>query len=135
MGRRNRSAIPSVFRSREGGILAMLSLGFLALAASSQPAAAGGAFGPDTCINGYVWREANPRDHVCVKPDEREQAKFDNEQARYRREPAGGAFGPDTCRSGYVWREAYNGDVVCVTPEQRERVRHDNEQAPYLYAK
>ncbi|MEH2393254.1 MAG: hypothetical protein V7K21_16915 [Nostoc sp.] len=24
------------------------------------------SYGSDTCISGYVWREAFPGDHVCV---------------------------------------------------------------------
>lgn len=27
-----------------------------------------GPFGPKTCANGYVWREATPDDYVCVTP-------------------------------------------------------------------
>ena len=28
-----------------------------------------GPFGPKTCANGYVWREATANDYVCVTPD------------------------------------------------------------------
>ena len=31
-------------------------------------------YGPDTCKNGYVWRDAIPGDHVCVVPDSRSTA-------------------------------------------------------------
>jgi hypothetical protein len=38
-------------------------------------------YGPDTCIYGYVWREARPSDHVCVIPGTRTQAARDNAAA------------------------------------------------------
>ena len=43
-----------------------------------------GPFGPDTCVSGYVWREAYPNDHVCVLPATRTQAGSDNSQAAGR---------------------------------------------------
>src|SRR6266545_1762647 len=86
-------------------------------------------YGPDTCKQGFVWREARPEDHVCVTPDIREQTAQDNAQADARRDPAGGPYGPDTCLQGYVWRDAYEGDHICVTPETREQARLDNSKA------
>jgi hypothetical protein len=88
-----------------------------------------GSFGPDTCRQGYVWREASPADHVCVDPKVRSQAAADNAQARARRRPGGGASGPDTCIDGYVWREAFPGDHVCVTPNVRTQVQGQNQHA------
>ena len=41
-------------------------------------------YGPDTCIEGYVWREATPSDRVCVTPAAREQAVRDNGQKQFR---------------------------------------------------
>jgi len=96
------------------------------------PSAAGLAplpYGPDTCRQGYVWREATPADHVCVTPATRAQAAQDNREAGARRQPGGGAYGPNTCRQGYVWREAVPGDQVCVHPATRTQVRRDNELA------
>ncbi len=84
---------------------------------------------PDTCLQGYVWREANPSDHVCVTPDVRSQAAYDNSQAAARRSPTGGPYGPDTCLSGYVWRDAFTNDHVCVTPDVRSQAAYDNSQA------
>jgi hypothetical protein len=49
------------------------------------PTKVGGAYGPDTCIQGYVWREAIPGDHVCVTPEVRDQAAEDNRLADSRR--------------------------------------------------
>jgi hypothetical protein len=53
-------------------------------AAAITPAAAAGYYGPDTCREGYVWREAFPGDHVCVRPWVRERAARDNARAPYR---------------------------------------------------
>jgi hypothetical protein len=86
-------------------------------------------FGPDTCKQGFVWREAVPSDHVCVTPDQRDQAKRDNAEATNRRQQGGGSSGPDTCRVGFVWREAFANDHVCVTPQTRARVAEDNRLA------
>lgn len=87
------------------------------------------AFGPDTCKQGFVWREAVANDHVCVPPAEREAAKADNAQGGQRRQSGGGASGPDTCRQGFVWREVIPTDHVCVTPQTRARVVDDNQLA------
>lgn len=40
--------------------------------------------GPDTCVSGYVWREANDTDHVCVTPAVRKQVAADNAAASSR---------------------------------------------------
>jgi hypothetical protein len=98
----------------------------VAPAMAATTAAADGDFGPDTCLNGYVWREAVSSDHVCVVPDVRTQTRQDNALAASRRSPNGGPFGPDTCLQGFVWREAVAGDHVCVLPVTRDRARDDN---------
>lgn len=79
------------------------------------------------CKEGYVWREANSTDHICVTPQTRSQTAYDNSQAVYRVNPSG-AYGPDTCIQGYVWREAFSGDHVCVTPQTRSQAAYDNSQ-------
>jgi hypothetical protein len=98
----------------------------LAFAASPQVALAQ-SFGPDTCAQGFVWREAcGPSDHVCVTPDIRRQAQQDNSQANGRRQPGGS----DTCRQGFVWREACGPqDHVCVPVSTRTRAADDNRHA------
>src|SRR5262245_21838925 len=101
----------------------------LAVAATPMTAYAGGPYGPDTCRQGYVCREAFPGDHVCIEPSVRDEAARDNRRASARREPGGGAYGPNTCRQGYVWREARRGDLVCVTPETRDQAAADNRRA------
>ncbi len=47
----------------------------------SRRAPGGGAWGPDTCRQGYVWRDAFPGDHVCVTVESRAQAQEDNRKA------------------------------------------------------
>jgi serralysin len=86
-------------------------------------------YGPDTCVAGYVWREAFPGDHVCVLEATRTQAANDNKLASQRRSPTGGPYGPDTCRPGFVWREASPQDHVCVTGATRAQTSNDNNQA------
>lgn len=84
-------------------------------------------YGPYTCKQGFVWREAFGGDFVCVKPEVRTRVQQDNSQAAARRGP--GAYGPDTCKNGFVWREARSSDHVCVTPDQREQATNDNRQS------
>ena len=91
------------------------------------------AYGPDTCINGYVWREATPDDHVCVVPAVRAATRRDNAQAPYRVSATIHHSGPDTCRNGYVWREALPTDHVCVLPQVRDQARADNAAAASRY--
>jgi len=88
-------------------------------------------YGPDTCKSGYVWREAIANianDHVCVRPESREQAKRDNARQRSRISRTDRTYGPDTCIQGYVWRQVVPSDHVCVTPQIREQTRLENSQ-------
>lgn len=127
------SARGSIELPRRGGIAALAAAAALSIAAAlaspATPAPADGDFGPDTCLNGFVWREAVPTDHVCVTPTVRTQTRQDNSLAASRRSATGGPFGPDTCLSGFVWREAVVGDRVCVTPATRDQARSDNANA------
>jgi Domain of unknown function (DUF4185) len=86
-------------------------------------------FGPDTCKQGFVWREVVPDDHVCVTPDTRAAVAEQNRGADANRTPDGGAFGPDTCKQGLVWREAFGDDHVCVAPAVRDQAASDNRAA------
>lgn len=81
------------------------------------------------CVQGYVWREASPTDHVCVTGATRSETQADNAQAAARRNPGGGAYGADTCRQGYVWREAFSNDHVCVSGATRTQAQDDNSHA------
>jgi hypothetical protein len=81
------------------------------------------------CKPGYVWRDAQDGDGVCVTPTERSDAKKQNANAANNRVVGGGrSYGPNECRVGYVWREAFAGDVVCVTPHERQVARRQNAQ-------
>ncbi len=111
-----------------GGFVAFAALSLNANLTSS--AMAEGAYGPDTCKPGFVWREAFTDDTVCVTPAERSLARRQNQKANLRKNPSGGAYGPDTCRNGYVWRDATEGDHVCVTPDERSQAAQQNAEAP-----
>jgi hypothetical protein len=100
-----------------------------ASAASTTGTPAVAAAHPDTCKNGYVWRDARPGDHVCVTPYRRDVTAYENSQAANRIAAYGGNYGSTTCKQGYVWREAYSGDHVCVTPASRDQNAYDNSQA------
>ena len=86
-------------------------------------------YGPDTCNQGFVWREARPGDVVCVTPAVRTSTAQQNQAAAQNVEPNGGAYGPNTCKQGFVWREAFSGDTVCVTPAIRSQAASDNAAA------
>ncbi|MGH6836584.1 MAG: hypothetical protein ACREC9_13845 [Methylocella sp.] len=88
--------------------------------------------GPATtgCKSGYVWREAQFGDGVCVTPEDRAEARAQNTNAPNNRVVGGGNYRPNTCRVGYVWREAFGGDVVCVTPYEREKAQKQNAENP-----
>ncbi|WP_319455807.1 MULTISPECIES: hypothetical protein [unclassified Mycobacterium] len=86
-------------------------------------------YGPDTCIQGFVWREAQSGDTVCVTPAIRTSTAQQNQAAGQNVEPNGGAYGPATCKQGFVWREAFSGDTVCVTPAVRSQAAADNAAA------
>ena len=90
------------------------------------PASAAGSHGPLTCLDGFVWRQATPRDHVCVTPEVAAQTAGDNALASTRRSATSSTFGPDLCVAGFVWREALPGDRVCVTPATWQQVHDDN---------
>jgi hypothetical protein len=95
------------------------------------PLALGIAVGPAAaaCKSGYVWRDAQDGDGVCVTPGDRAEAKLQNANAGNNRVVGGGASGPNTCRTGYVWREAFGGDVVCVTPSERKKAQQQNAES------
>ncbi|MFI8277962.1 hypothetical protein ACIGBH_24300 [Streptomyces sp. NPDC085929] len=79
----------------------------------------GGAYGPDTCKPGYVWRDSFDGDTYCVTPEVRQWVHNQNPN----RQPGGGAYGPKTCKPGYVWREKWDGDTLCVTPAERQKAK------------
>jgi hypothetical protein len=85
----------------------------LAFAYDNPPAC---TYGPGQCKPGFVWRDANDHDHVCVSGPSRDRAKQDNADGPGRKRP-----NSDGCKSVWVWRKATKDDHVCVTtPVQRE---------------
>ena len=114
-------------------IIIALSLAVPAATSFAPTAFAFGAYGPDTCRQGFVWREAYAGDHTCVRPSERTRTTIDNRQASDRVSATDRTYGDATCRQGYVWRESYVGDTTCVTPAERARVKAENAKAPGRY--
>jgi len=108
-------------------VLALATLG--ALGTQATAVADPLPYGPDTCNQGFVWREAGPGDVVCVTPAIRDSTAQQNQAAGQNVEPNGGAYGPNTCKQGFVWREAFSGDTVCVTPAVRTQAASDNAAA------
>ena len=85
-------------------------------------------YGPDTCVQGFVWREARSGDTVCVTPAVRTAIAAQNANAGANKDPQAGS-GPESCSQGYVWREAFDGDTICVTPAVRSATLADNAAA------
>lgn len=105
--------------------LAVLTAAGLALTLPTTSASASTTDpGPETCRQGYVWREARASDLVCVSPQTRTQVAADNAAKAGRW--TNGAYGPHTCIVPYVWREAFAGDDVCVSGSQRTLAAQDN---------
>jgi hypothetical protein len=52
---------------------------------ASQRVDPNGAYGPNSCKQGFVWREAFDGDVVCVTPGTRSQASSDNAAAASRK--------------------------------------------------
>jgi hypothetical protein len=78
---------------------------------------------PETCAEGFVWREATPEDKVCVTRRRREAVASANASGRRMR----------TCPSGQVHRLAASrpgdSDILCVSPAERALVREENAAA------
>lgn len=108
---------------------ATLSLTAAAVGVVAMPAPAQALpYGPDTCISGFVWREARGGDTVCVTPAERDAVAQQNANPGTNKDPNAGS-GPQGCSQGYVWREAFDGDTICVTPTFRKEMRDANAAA------
>jgi len=71
-------------------------------------------------MNGYVWREADDSDHVCVTPDIRTQTAEDNAVAAPAFNPSGGPYGPKTCLDGTSGVKRSWGPSLCCTPNPRQ---------------
>ena len=68
----------------------------ITLAGTGTGTGTGTPIDPDTCLQGYVWREAVPGDHVCVTPETRALVAQDNSLAASRR--------ADSCATGVAGR-------------------------------
>lgn len=84
---------------------------------------------PAACLSGYVWREANADDPVCVTPEVRQQTAADNAAAAGRTAQGTAPNGARLCLPGFVWRQANAQDYVCVSPETRKQAAEDNATA------
>jgi hypothetical protein len=111
------------------GALTTLAAASLGAAMAAPASAAPLPYGPDTCQQGFVWREARSGDSVCVTPAVRSQTAAQNAAAGANREPNGGTYGPNTCKQGFVWRDAFGGDQTCVVPADRDQAAADNAAA------
>jgi hypothetical protein len=87
-------------------------------------------YGPDTCKQGFVWREAQPA-ITSASPPTSGRRRPRRTRSRWRGGiPTVGHMVPDTCLVGFVWREAFSGDHVCVPPDSRSQAAADNAAAP-----
>ena len=84
-----------------------------------------------TCVQGFVWRQVNPQDHVCVAPATRTQTANDTAAGPSHLAPPAKGVEDGTCAQGYVWREADATDHVCVLPSTRKQTLVDNALAPF----
>lgn len=107
----------------------VLTMAALIVGSSVTPAAAEPLpYGPDTCIQGLVWREARPGDTVCVTPAVRDQVATQNANPGSNKDPLAGS-GPLSCSQGFVWREAFDGDAICVPTAFRQQMWDANAAA------
>jgi hypothetical protein len=79
----------------------------------------------DACVEGYVWGEAFPDDHVCISRETHDLAADENRNAEENRRRDAG----DQCEPGFVWRMASPQDHVCVTQSERDQAQQDNNLA------
>lgn len=82
--------------------------------------AQGAHSGLDTCLSGFVWREATVNDLVCVPPDVRDQSLADRAAAEQGTNTTAG------CPEGLVPRNARADDTACTTEEIARSVLDQN---------
>lgn len=102
--------------AQQAKVLGIVAVAMAAGAPVQAFAAPALPYGPDTCIQGLVWREARPGDTVCVSPGFRARTAAENAAPYANKVPAS-----INCVSGFVWREAFDGDIICVTPDIRQQ--------------
>ncbi|GII31263.1 hypothetical protein Pmi06nite_47050 [Planotetraspora mira] len=86
-------------------------------------------WGPYTCAQGFVWRQATADDLVCVYPSRRTDVAAENSGS-----PSHKLLNTMYCVPGYEWRLANPSDRACVTSIQRRMARMENESAVYSLA-
>jgi hypothetical protein len=81
-----------------------------------------------TCEVGYVWREADAFDRVCVTPQDREATARQNRDSHLYTEsgPAGG------CKLGYFYRMAIPMDTVCTDFQWGQAAQKQNETSHFV---
>jgi hypothetical protein len=80
------------------------------------------SYGRDTCLTGFVWRLADPTDHVCVTTAQYGSTQLENKIAQAHTVPGT----VDTCKQGYRWRLADATDHVCVLASSYIQAQWDN---------
>ena len=117
-------------RVRRGALVAGLALVVLAAFAMSAAAIRPiDGYRTEKCLEGFVWRNAAPFDHVCVTPDIRARVAQQNAEAPAHTTTYGPYYGEMQCMDGYVWRDAYAGDQTCVVDSDRDQAHADNQTA------
>jgi hypothetical protein len=123
------NTMPIKIKRRASQLLPMSAALLLVASVAPAPALADPLpYGPDTCIQGLVWREARTGDTVCVTPAVRDRTATENANPGSNKDPLAGS-GPESCSQGYVWREAFDGDTICVTPAERSETKAANAAA------
>lgn len=79
--------------------------------------------GPNACKDGFVWRQIDRFDFVCVTPQRKALVDWETANAPL---PVPNQYLSGICPSGYVDRLAFPGDFVCVLPQSRADANADN---------
>jgi hypothetical protein len=88
----------------------------------------GGPYGPDTCKQGYVWREAFDGDHVCVTPEIRTEAAADNATAESRK-AANTSVSGGSNSGGKASASGYRVELPLNTPFRSDTVTYTIQSA------
>ncbi|MBA3488468.1 MAG: hypothetical protein H0T78_02815 [Longispora sp.] len=76
---------------------------------------------PNTCKEGFVWRQADAYDYVCVTPETYLKVQHDNANIDHRF-----LLGEIGCHTGLTPRLAFINDHVCVMKSIRDQMWKDN---------
>ncbi|KAF8073059.1 hypothetical protein HT031_000720 [Scenedesmus sp. PABB004] len=93
---------------------------------------AAATYGPNTCKPGFVWRQADAFDYVCVLPESRAAVWQANSNRWLSFDPAAtpkSEYGEFMCRVGLVWRGAFFYDLTCVDASVRTAVTEENSKS------